>query len=389
FHQFAPRFGFSYQLDQSAKTVLRGGAGVYYSHLSANLAGDLGTGPYAISTTPTNAIVNGAALFTFGSPFGVAGGAGNLNLIAISQNVRDSPVYQYSLTLERELTKDIGLRLSYIGAHGSQLLYERNINQPFPNGTAFTQSRRPFPLFNNIVFGDNGANSSYNALQVQAQKRFTHGFLFSSAWTWAKDLSEIDDTGDFELNTQIENAYDRRRDRGNLYSVPRHQWENQALWELPLGTGALRSGWEINMLLNLVSGNFLNPQFAGSDPSGTNTVGGRPNAVKPITYPKSVTQWFDPSSFAVPTSGFGNAARNSIQGPGYVLFNMGLTKSVKMERLGAVQVGASFQNIMNHVNLGEPNIGVNNVNAAIITSTHIFPPAGSPRTGQLFLRLTF
>ncbi len=387
--QLAPRAGFSWQVDQSARTVVRGGAGVYYTHLSANVAGDLSTGPYAISTTATNAIVNGSPLFTLGSPFGIAGGAGTLNLTAISDTLRDSPVYQYTLTVERELSKDIGLRVSYIGSHGSQLLYERNINQPYPNGAAFAQSRRPFPVFNNIIFGDNGANSSYNALQTQMQKRFTHGFLFSSAWTWAKELSEIDDNNDFELNTLIENAYDRRRDRGNVYSVPRHQWENQGLWELPLGTGALRGGWQINTLFNLVSGNFLNPQFAGTDPSGTNNVGGRPNAVAPITYPKALTQWFNASAFAVPASGFGTAARNSIEGPGYVLFNAGVSKRITIEHLGAVQAGATFQNILNHLNPGEPNTGINNANAGVITATHVFPPAGSPRTGQVFLRFTF
>ena len=62
--------------------------------------------------------------------------------------------------------------------------------------------------------------------------------MFMSTWTWAKELSDTDDTDDFELNNTIENTYNRRRDRGNVYSVPRHQWMNQALYELPLGKGA-------------------------------------------------------------------------------------------------------------------------------------------------------
>ena len=74
----------------------------------------------------------------------------------------------------------------------------------------------------------------YSGLQTQVQKRFSHGLMFTSTWTWAKEISDTDDTDDFELNTPIENSYDRRRDRGNVYSVPRHQWMNQALYELPL-----------------------------------------------------------------------------------------------------------------------------------------------------------
>ncbi len=389
-NNFAPRLGFSYLV--GSKTVIRGGYGLFYSHLSGNIASFLGTGPFAVSTTNTNVITNGQPLFTFGSPFAVPGSSGTLNLNAVSPRLLNSPVHQYSLTVERQFGRDIGVRLSYIGSHGSQLLYERNLNQPFASSTPFAQARRPFPQYNTILYGDNGANSSYNGFQIQVQKRFTHGLLFSSAYTLAKELSEIDDTGDFELNTQIEDAYNRRRDRANVYSVPRHQWENHALYELPLGKGLLRGGWQVNALFNVTSGNFLNPSFTGSDPSNTNTIGGRPDVVGSIAYPGTLTQWFDRTAFAVPPANagrFGNAGRNTIVGPGWVLFNAGLTKSFRFEKFGEVQFISSFQNVMNHVNLGEPNLVANNVNGGKITSTAVFPPAGSPRTGQLGFRWNF
>jgi hypothetical protein len=231
----------------------------------------------------------------------------------------------------------------------------------------------------------------YSGLQVQVQKRFSRGLLFSSAWTWAKEISDTDDTGDFELNTSVENTYDRRRDRGNVYSVPRHQWFNQAIYELPLGKGKLRGGWQLNALLNLATGNWLTPSFSGTDVSNTNTIGGRPDVAKTsVDMPKTVDAWFDRTAFTVPPSGrFGNAGRGIIQGPGCVLFNLGLQKTVRLERAGAVIVTASFQNALNHVNLGEPLMTVNNANGGRITSTHIFPPAGSPRSGMLGLRWSF
>ena len=73
----------------------------------------------------------------------------------------------------------IGLRVSYIGSKGTQLVYERNANQPGGSTTAFAQARRPYPLYSNITYADNGANSLYSALQAQVQKRFTQGLLFS------------------------------------------------------------------------------------------------------------------------------------------------------------------------------------------------------------------
>lgn len=391
-NNFAPRFGFSYQADHSGKTVVRGGSGFFYSHLSGNEAAALSSGPYAVSTTNTNVIANGAPLFTFGAPFAAPGSSGTLNLTGVSPRLLNSVIFQYSLTVERQIGSDIGIRVSYIGSHGSQLIYQRNVNQPLPATTAFAQARRPYPLFNTISYADNGANSSYNGLQTQVQKRMSHGLLFTSAYSWAKELSEIDDTSDFELNTTIENAYDRRRERANVYAVPRHQWQNQLLWEPPLGHGPIRGGWQLNALFNMSSGNFLNETFTGSDPSNTNNTGGRPDVVNSVSYPKSVDQWFDRSAFVVPPAGsgrFGNAGRNLIEGPGYVLLNLGLSKDFRFEKIGSLQFISSFQNVINHENLGEPNTVINNANGGKITSTHIFPPAGSPRTGQLGLRWNF
>jgi hypothetical protein len=310
----------------------------------------------------------------------------------------NSYTQQYSLSLERELSRDIGLRVSYIGSKGSQLAYRRDVNQPVASTVAFSNARRPYPLFSSINYADNGANMLYSGLQTSVQKRFSKGLMFQSTWTWAKEISDTDDTDDFELNNTIENTYDRRRDRGNVYSVPRHQWMNQALYELPLGRGPLLSGWQLSTLLNLSTGNWFTPVISGPDPTNTNTTTLRPDVTGTIPLPHTVNQWFDPSVFTTPAAGnFGNAGRGIIEGPGYVLLNLGVQKSVHFEKVGLLQFTASFQNALNHLNLGEPSGGgggatglvVNNANGGKITSSHIFPPAGSARTGQLGIRWNF
>lgn len=403
-NNFAPRFGFSYQLDKSAKTVVRGGWGVYYSHYSGDVAGYLASGPYSFSTIITNPAAPAGPTYTLANPFAAAGAGGAIALNSISPNLRNSYAMEYTVSVERELFKSTGIRMSYVGTKGTQLPYQRNVNQPLPSTTAFAQARRPYPLFSNVMYAENGANSSYNALQTTVFKRFTRGFLFNSSWTWAKELSEIDDTGDAELNTVIENAYDRRRDRGNVYSVPRHQWMNNFIYELPFpAKNLIIGGWQVNGLLNLATGNWLNPQFAGTDPSNTSTVGGRPDVASAITYPKTLAQWFTPSAFTAPPTGsgrFGTAGRNIIQGPGYIVANVGLAKNFRLERIGQIQLGVSFQNILNHVNYGQPTAATAptpngqavlavGANAGVISSTHVFPPAGSQRTGQLNFRWSF
>jgi hypothetical protein len=387
-NNWAPRFGFAFQWNP--KTVIRGGWGIFYGHFSGVVPTAVAGGPFSLSTTANNAFNNGVPAFTFDRPFAAAGVPGTLNLNGISPDLKNHLSHQYSLTVERELTSNMGLRISYIGSKGSQLPYQRNINQPPASLTAFTAARRPFPRYNNVVYAESGANSLYSGLQVQFNRRFSRGFLASSAWTWAKYLSEVDDTGSAELNTQIEDAYDRRRDRGDVYSVPRHQWMNQLIYEVPWGRKQWWGGWQVATLLNLSTGHFLNPQFTGSDPSNTNTVGGRPDLLTPVSYPKTLTAWFDRNAFGIPPRGrFGNAARNSVVGPGYVIFNAGLQKVVSLERYGAFTIGANFQNVLNHVNPGQPNMTANIANGGTITSTHIFPAAGTSRLGQLLLRYRF
>ena len=399
-NNFAPRFGFSWQLDNAAKTVVRGGWGVYYSHYSGNVAVGLAAGPYSATTVSTNVFTNGQPLFTLAAPFAAPGAPGTLALRAVTPNLLNSYTQQYSISIERELTTNLGLRVSYIGSKGTQLAYRRDVNQPVASTVAFNNARRPYPLFNTINYADNGANMLYSGLQTQLQKRLSRGLMFTSTWTWAKEISDTDDTDDFELNNTIEDTYSRRRDRGNVYSVPRRQWMNQALYELPLGRGRLLSGWQLNMLLNLSTGNCFTPLISGPDPTNTNQTTLRPDLVtSTIAMPRTVNQWFDPNAFGTPANGnWGNAGRGIIQGPGYVLWNMGLQKTVRFERAGAVQMVASFTNILNHTNLGEPSGGgsplpgqvvVNNANGGKITSTHIFPPAGAARTGQLGVRWSF
>ncbi|MCS7026632.1 MAG: carboxypeptidase regulatory-like domain-containing protein [Bryobacteraceae bacterium] len=388
-NNFAPRFGFSYLAGQDAKMVIRGGWGVFYAPFSGAVTAFLAGGPYSLSSTINNAINNGVPLITFESPFGAPGAPGTLNLNGVHPRLRNSYVMQYNLSIERELIRDLGLRVSYIGSRGVQIPFQRNVNQPPPS---LGPARRPFPAYNNLIWAENGAYNSYSGLQTQITHRFSRHLTLTSAWTWAKQISEVDDTGNADLNTMIENAYDRRRDRADVYAVPRHQWMNQVLYELPFAkTSRIFGGWQLNALVNLQTGNFLNPVFAGPDPSNTFNFGGRPDLVKEaISYPRTLTAWYDRSAFAIPQAGrFGNAGRNIVQGPGYVIANFGVAKNLRFERAGSLQLAASFQNALNHVNFGQPNMTVTAPQGGTITSSHIFPAAGSPRTGQLSLRWMF
>ena len=259
-NNFAPRFGFSYQLDNAGKTVVRGGWGIYYSHYSGNIPGDLSRGPYAATTVITNNIVNGAAQFTLANPFSDPRHAGHARAgRRHPESAEQLRAAVHPLAGARAHARHRPARqLHRLQGHAACLSPRRQSAGGIHRAPSATRAV-PIPLFSSINYADNGANMLYSGLQTPVQKRFSKGLMFMSTWTWAKEISDTDDTDDFELNNTIENTYNRRRDRGNVYSVPRHQWMNQALYELPLGKGQLLVGWQINTLLNLSTGNWFTP----------------------------------------------------------------------------------------------------------------------------------
>src|SRR5262249_38296344 len=105
-NNFYPRFGFAYRPFANDKTVIRGGFGMYGS--TEPLAGFSG-GPFAGDETFTNAIVNGAPLFSFPNPFLTAGTTATQNVSGINPAVRAPYSQQWNLTIEREL-RQIGIR---------------------------------------------------------------------------------------------------------------------------------------------------------------------------------------------------------------------------------------------------------------------------------------
>ena len=120
--------------------------------------------------------------------------------------------------------------------------------------------------------------------------------------------------------------------------------------------------------------------------------------------PHTVNQWFDTSAFAVPPAGigrFGNAGRGIIQGPGWILANLGVAEVRAHGEVRHIPVGRLIPECAEPPNLGDPvssadtggvstgNVLIANGNAGKITQTSLFPVAGSPRTGMMGFRWMF
>jgi hypothetical protein len=373
-NNFDPRLGFAWRPFGHARTVVRAGAGIYRNNLSASTFGSLsGGGPFISNETFTNRIVNGVPLFQFPEPFLRAGSLGAQDVTGVNQHLFNPYTLQFNFTLEQELLAT-AVRTSYISTRSVNLLYRRNLNQPLPSVIAFSNDRRPFPQYRNVTFVENGGNSAYHALQVEAERKFAKGLYYQLGWTWAKHLANGIDSG--EQGAVIENAYDRRADRGDDLYLNRHRFISSYIWELPIGPGRrwlnqlhsvaghIAGGWRIAGVTLLQTGQRFTPSFSGRDVSNTNTLSGRPDRIANGNLPKSqraIDRWFDVSAFLIPpvnAGRFGNAGIGILEGPGTINFDLGLFKDIRLREGVRLELSLSTTNTFNRPNFRNPDANI-------------------------------
>jgi hypothetical protein len=403
FNNFQPRIGLAWRPFGGSRTVLRGGYGFFNDDFTADIFSALYGGPFSLTESFVNTISNNTPALTLQRPFLGSGTTGNVDVTGLDVNLRNAYVQQWNLTIERDLGASVGLRLSYVGTQATKLVYGRNVNMPEPSVVPFNQNRRPYPLFRNITMRENGGNQAYHAMTTQLERKWSRGLSFMGAWTWAKNLTDVDEIGGVEAGTVIENSFNREREWADAQYTPRHRFISTLIWELPVGRGKrfldgglashVLGGWQLSGSYIAQTGEFLTPSFASVDPSNTQTVGGIPDRIGNGNLPsdqRTIDRWFDVSAFAVPPANsgrFGTSGRGIIVGPGREIASAALFKSFPVRERVFLRVQISFTNLFNKANFDIPalNISAPN-NVATIRATSGRDLAG-PRNGLIGARL--
>jgi hypothetical protein len=387
---FDPRLGFAYR-PFGEKTVFRGSYGIFTETLG-RFARVLSNGPFQLSESFFNGIQNGQPLFSFPNPFPAAGGTiASQSITGYPADTSNGKIHQFNFSIERQI-KDIGLRLSYVGARDRGLNYSVNINKPPASLIPFAQSRRPYTQFVGGTIGRNDGALNYNAFTVEGRRRMGQ-VTFDAHWTWTSNY----------LNYQnIEDPYAPLQWSHDQYSS-KFRGVINAVWALPFGhgkkflTNAPRAvnfalgGWQADWVAIMETGQFFTPSFSGSDPSNTNTSGGRPDRIGNGNLPsdkRTLEHWFDATAFAVPSAGhYGNASPFSLEGPGLTVHNLSIVKNFKArERINTTFMVAA-QNLLNHPTFAPPAANISTPGTVgVISSTKGYLGA---RTIELRLRLQF
>ena len=156
-----------------------------------------------------------------------------------------------------------------------------------------------------------------------------------------------------------------RAERSNSIFDQRQRLTFTYLWALPFGKGQkfmntggpanwILGGWQTNGLLFTQTGLYFSPVL-GTSTTNTGT-SSRPNVTGPVSYPKTLTNWFSASAYSTPAQyTYGNAGRNSLIGPGRTNLDMSIFKSFPVHEEMFFQFRFEAFNVLNHPQFGYPN----------------------------------
>lgn len=412
-----PRLSIAYRPFKDNKTVVRAGFGIYTVTNLGQLQNNNESNPQSSVHTYQNAIgPNGLPLIQFPNTIAasqlVQVGGGTIQQ-ATDPRYRDPQSAQWNVTVERQLPFDTALRVSYIGMNSYRLNVTENLNQVQPSAQPFNPALAPFPNWGIIYSTENAGDQNYQAMQLEASHKSSHGLFFQADYTWAHDISDAQGDapagfgGETNYGLSVVDRFDIGLDRGNVAGERRHRFLLTGTYQLPFGQGRAWSsssrlvngvfgGWSLNTVTLLETGPYLTPTISCSfDQTNTDPVAAgsvcRPNLVgNPAGHVPG--QEFNLNAFAptpVGAARIGNAGVGILEGPGTIAVNGGLSKIVQLHENLRLRFEATFTNVLNHTNFAPPATNVSNPSTFGVLQSAQTAEYGGNRTGQVALRLDF
>jgi hypothetical protein len=376
---FGPRFGFAYKA--SEKTVVHGAFGIVFddwagvTQLAQNIEGawpDIGQ-QIASSLTNVPTSTQQTPNVTSQNPFAASGGGLFPATTPFTNNqwyydphLKNPYSEQWNFGIQQQLSGSLALRMDYVGSGSHRTIVGGLYNTALTPGPGDIQPRAPYPYQIPTFYDRSIGTASYNALQVQLDKRYTSGFSYQVAYTWSKSLSE--DDGWFGVEGQVvQDPYNPKASRGLAGANVPHVLSINALYEIPIGHGRRFStnnkffdyvlgNWQINNIFTWRNGQ----DFTATDGLDRANIGGggqRANQVgNPHQGSKTLDKWFNTNAFALPALyTFGNAGRNTLQAQRVINLDTSIIRSFPFWREKRIEFRAEAFNLANHPIFGIPN----------------------------------
>lgn len=402
----APRFGVAWDVFGNGRTSVRTGYGVSYDPLTAEMAGGVqALQPFGASVDLNEPFALAAPFRGTLNPFPFIFDPSSPNFVfpvtipkGFAVGLRNPYMQTYNLTLQQQVTDNLMVEIAYVGNVGRNLTYNREQNMAIYGEGATgrnTDARRIYQGYGSIGELNSGANSSYNSLQLQIQRRFSRGLTFQTAYTYGRAIDEVLTSSAFATVTQngLQDPSDRSAERGRGDFDIQQRLVGSFLYEIPAPRGVMSKvlgGWELGSIITLQEGRPFHVD-AGRDRSLTAVRHDRSQVVGDPALPSNrsrgekILHWFDADAFALAAEGsFGNSGRNNLQGPGLFNLDVSLRKKFSINERHSVDFRVDFFNLPNNPNFGTPRRG-----SATDRRLGQITGAGSGRIGQFSLKYMF
>jgi hypothetical protein len=382
---FAPRFGFAWDVSGKGTSVVRGGFGQFHQRdrLSPWLV--MGQNP------PFSAARTGLRkLDTAEEPcpgcFDPLSGGAPLNGYDVD---RETPyTLQWNLTWEQRLLAETTVELSYVGSRGKHLMRRVDINQvpagdPNGNGVAdrlefvrcgadagCQNALRSFSPFGSILQWRNDGESEYESIQSQVVSRFGRGSHFQLSYTWS-DLESNDpltDSGGGAFPGNVTDLDNLGLDWGHSAIHREHVLNSSLIWNGPGFEGrggvmrALLGDWSIGGIVSWASGAALTV-YNGGIPGLTGLAGtGFANNQRPIRVSGEPCkarggpseQWLNPNAWTLVGYELGGtsqmARRGECEGPEFFQVDLSFYKHIPFTERIEAQLRFEIFNLTDETN---------------------------------------
>jgi hypothetical protein len=433
---FSPRLGLAWDVNGDGKTSVRASFGTFYDYPSSFFQVGLSNAP----PTSQRNIISGVNLdnpwanYPGGDPFPLPFGKDwtrntpwplNAVVTAIDYNTKNSLIYQWNLSVQRQVGSSWLVSASYLGTESSHLWALQQLNPalyipgncpagqlgltaPGPCSSTTNINQRRLLALANSQYGqyygtvnriDSGATGNYNGLVLSAQRRAAKGVTVTGNYTFSRCISDnvLLNTGNSgNADGGYLNPQNRRFDRGNCQADTRQLVNLSAVAETPKFSNntlrAVGSNWRFSPLLRLNSGQYSNFAAAGGiiTSSDIALIGINPqrvNQVLPNPYGNKTNKNFlNSAAFQLPGTGtLGNSGFNAIAGPGSWEFDAALSRSFQVRESQRVEFRAEAFNLTNSFRM-DPAKLVNTLNSGTFGQV---TGALDPRIMQFALKYVF